>query len=110
MCTREAARTGEATLDLAAAPCAIQTPFAEVLAVIRQDAVVAFAQPPARACHDFATNEAWPNMSDPDAAAAREVFERNFFHRSVAQSVAARGDKMPPLMRRSCRRGDLNSQ
>jgi hypothetical protein len=55
-----------------------------VLAIVRQDPVAAFAE--ARSCpfHHFSTIEAWPIMSNPDAMAAREVFDRNDFHRSAA--------------------------
>jgi hypothetical protein len=86
--TPEATRTGNQLLDLRAAACALQTPFAEVLAIVRQDAVAAFAEARTCPCHHFATIEAWSIISNPDAAAVREIFERNVFHRSAAQSVA----------------------
>ena len=81
--TREAARTGKQPLDLGATACAIHTPFAKVLAIVRQDAIAAFAEARTCPCHHFATIEAWPIMSNPDAAAVREIFERNVFHRSA---------------------------
>jgi hypothetical protein len=62
-----------------------------VLVIVRQDAVAAFAEARTCPCHHFATIEAWPITSNPDAAAVREIFERNVFHRSAAQSMARPG-------------------
>ena len=86
--TREATRTGKEPLDLTAPACTTKTPFAEVLTIVRQDAIVAFAETRTSARQHFATIEAWPVMSNPDAVAVCEMFERNLFHRSAAQFMA----------------------
>ena len=86
--TREATRTGKEPLDLTAPACAIKAPFAEVLTIVRQNAIAAFAETRTRTRQHFATIEAWPVMSNPDAAAVCEMFERNLFHRSAAQYMA----------------------
>ncbi len=86
--TREATRTRKEPLDLTAPACPIKTPFAEVLTIVRQDAIAAFAETRTCTRQHFATIEAWPVMSNSDAAAVCEMFERNLFHRSAPQFMA----------------------
>src|SRR5687767_10829200 len=66
---------------------ALQCPRTEVLAVVRQDAVAAFAQARACALQDFAAIEARRIVPNPDAAAMSELLQRNVLHRSAPQSV-----------------------
>jgi hypothetical protein len=73
-------RRGAKTLDLPAATLTLQHPGAEVFAVVRQEPIAELAQSRACACHDFAAIEAWPVMSNPDAAATSEVRQRNLLH------------------------------
>ena len=64
-----------------------ERPRAKVLAVVRQDAVVGFAQARARPRHHFATVEALRAASNPDGVASSETLERNLFHRSAPEPV-----------------------
>ena len=58
-----------------------------MLAVIRRDAIAAFAQPRACPLHDFETIEASLVVAKPDRVATREALERYFLHRSAPQSA-----------------------
>src|SRR5262249_3563453 len=73
---------------LIAAVFTVQTPFAEVLTVVRQQPVAVFAYPGARPMNHFSTREVrWRIGSDPDRAAASETIESCFFHRPFVKAV-----------------------
>jgi hypothetical protein len=80
-------RQGAETFDLFAAALITQRPIAEVLAVIRQESIAAFAQARTRAFHHLAAIERRRFGSNPEAAAASEMLDRNLFHRSAWKSV-----------------------
>lgn len=82
---------GAKTFDLFAAPLAAQSPVAEVLAVVRQQPIAAFAQTRARTLHHFARIELGRIASNSDAAALCELRERNVLHRSAPQSLREAG-------------------
>jgi hypothetical protein len=66
----------------------VQTPFAEVLTVVRQQPVAVLAHPGARPTDHFSTGEdRWAIGSDPNRAAASEPIESCFFHRPSAKAV-----------------------
>src|SRR5437773_1585081 len=76
------------SLYLIAAMRTVQTPFAEVLTVVRQQPVSVLAHPGARPLDHFSTRESrWRIGSDPDRATAGETIESCFFHRASAQAV-----------------------
>jgi len=76
------------SLYLIAAMLTVQTPFAEVLTVVRQQPVSVLAHPGARPTDHFSTRESrWRIGSDPDRATAGETIESCFFHRASAQAV-----------------------
>jgi hypothetical protein len=65
----------------------MQTPFAEVLTVIGQQPIVVLPDTGSCSADDLPNAEIGRVRSDPDALSAREMSERNFFHRSSAQAV-----------------------
>jgi hypothetical protein len=74
--------------DLEAASRAVQTPFAEVLTVIGQEPITGFPHSGSCSADELLNVEIrWLVRSHPDALCAREISERNFFHRSSAQTV-----------------------
>jgi len=74
-------------LDLEASRRAAQTPFAEVLTIIGQQPIAVLPHTGSRPADDLSNVEiGWRLRSHPDALAAREMSERNFFHRSSAQT------------------------
>ncbi len=73
---------------LIAAMFTVQTPFAEVLTVIRQQPVTVLADPGARPMDHLSTREGgWRVGSEPDSAAAGETSERSLFHRPSVQAL-----------------------
>jgi len=73
---------------LIAAMFTVQTPFAEVLTVVRQQPVTVLADPGARPMDHLSTREGrWRVGSDPDSAAAGEASERSLFHRPSVQAL-----------------------
>src|SRR5260370_24547590 len=87
-CKRRKFGTCKRGFDLEASRRAAQTPFAEVLTIIGQQPIAVF--PHTRSCSpdDLSNVEiGWRIRSHPDALSAREMSERNFFHRSAAQTV-----------------------
>jgi hypothetical protein len=75
------------TLDLPAAALVAKRPYAKMLAIVRQNPVVGFAQARERSRHHFATIEALQVASNPDDVASSETLERNLFHRSAPEPV-----------------------
>jgi len=74
--------------DLEASSRAAQTPFAEVLTVIGQQPIAGFPNTGSRSEDDLSNVEIELGVrSHPDALSVREMSERNFFHRSSAQTV-----------------------
>ena len=66
----------------------MQAPFAEVLAVIGQQPIEVFPHTGSCSADDLSNVEiGWRVRSHPDALSAREMSERNFFHRSPVQTV-----------------------
>jgi hypothetical protein len=66
----------------------MQTPFAEVLTVIGQQPIAVFSHAGSCSADDlFSVEIGWRARSHPDALSAREMSERNFFHRPSAQTV-----------------------
>ena len=66
----------------------MQTPFAEVLTVIGQQPITVFPHTGSCSADDLSNVEiGWRVRSHPDVMSARETSERNFFHRSSAQTV-----------------------
>jgi hypothetical protein len=66
----------------------VQTPFAEVLTVIGQQAIAVLPYSGSCSADDLSNAEiGWRVRYHPDALPAREMSERNFFHRSSAQTV-----------------------
>ena len=73
---------------LIAAMFTVQTPFAEVLTVVRQQPVAVLAHPGARPTDHFSTRvDRWPIRSDPNRTAASETIESCFFHRPSIKAV-----------------------
>ena len=74
--------------DLKAARLTAQTPFAEMLAVVGEEAVAVLAESRERPADHLAAIEILRRIgSYPDRLAAGETSERNFFHRPSAQTV-----------------------
>jgi hypothetical protein len=74
--------------NLEASSRAAQTPFAEVLTVIGQQPIAVFPHPGSCSADDLSNVKiGWRVRSHPHALPAREMSERNFFHRSAAQTV-----------------------
>ena len=66
----------------------MQTPFAEVLAIVCQEPIAVFAHTGSGPADDLPDIEVrWSAGSDPDALATCETSQRNFFHRASAQTV-----------------------
>jgi len=66
----------------------VQTPFAEVLTVVRQQPVAVLAHPGACTMDHFSTREDRCRIgSDPDRAAASETIESCFLHRPSVEAV-----------------------
>jgi hypothetical protein len=66
----------------------VQTPFAEVLTVIGQQPIEVFPHAGSCSADDLSNVEnGWRIRLYPDALSACEMSERNFFHRSSAQTV-----------------------
>ena len=87
-CKQRKSGTCTPSLDLEASSRAAQTPFAEVLTVIGQQPIAVFPHTGSCSADDLANVEiGWRVRSHPDALSAREMSERNFFHRSSAQTV-----------------------
>jgi hypothetical protein len=77
--------------DLCAAALVAQHPAAEVLAVVGQHAISAFAQTRPRTVHRFARIKPGGRVSNTHVAATSEFFERNIFHRPAPQSMCEAG-------------------
>ena len=87
-CRERASGQRKPRFDLKAPCLAMQTPFTEVLAVVRQQPIAVFADTGSRPTDDVSDIEsAWRAGPYPDTLAACETSERNFFHRSTAQTV-----------------------
>jgi len=87
-CKQRKSGTCKPGFDLEAASRAAQTPFAEVLTVIGQQPIAVFPHTGLCSANDLSNIEiGWRVRSHPDAPLAREMSERNFFHRSSAQTV-----------------------
>ena len=70
-------------LRLQAAVLTVHTPLAEVLTVVAQYAVAAFANTRPRTANDLLTSQAiGPWRSDPYRVSVSEACKRNLFHRS----------------------------
>jgi hypothetical protein len=81
-------QAGQQRFNLIAARFTAQTPFAEVLAVVRQQPIRVFAY--TGACsedHLCGIELRWHIASAPDWIAAGEASERRFFHRSSTQAA-----------------------
>ena len=77
--------------NLHAAALAAQRPLTEVLAVVCQEPIAVFAEARAYPLHHFTAIEARCIVSNPDAVAMSEIFERNVFHRTASQSMGKAG-------------------
>ena len=87
-CEQPASGTCKPRLDLKAPRRAAQTPLTEVLAVVGQQPIAIFPHAGSCPAHDFSSVEVGLRVrSHPHAPSAREMSERNFFHRSSAQTV-----------------------
>ena len=87
-CRQRRPGTRKPGFDLEASSRAAQTPFAEVLTVIGQQAIAVFPHTGSCSADDHSNVEiGWRVRSHPDTLSAREMSERNFFHRSSAQSM-----------------------
>jgi hypothetical protein len=87
-CKQRKSRTCKPRFDLKASRRAAQTPFAEVLTVIGQQPITVFPHTGSCSADDPSNVEiGWRGRSHPHALAAREMSQRNFFHRSSAQTV-----------------------
>jgi hypothetical protein len=87
-CKQRKSGTCKPGFDLEASSRAGQTPFAEVLTVIGQQPIAVFPDTGSCSADDLANVEIrWRVQFHPDALSARETSERNFFHRSSAQTV-----------------------
>jgi hypothetical protein len=66
----------------------VQTPFAEVLAIVCQETIAVFAHTGSGPADDLPDIEVrWSAGSYPDALATCETSQRNFFHRPSAQTM-----------------------
>jgi hypothetical protein len=87
-CKQRKSGTRKPRFDLEASSRAAQTPFAEVLTVIGQQAIAVFPHTGSCSADDHSNVEiGWRVRSHPDTLSAREMSEMNFFHRSSAQTV-----------------------
>jgi hypothetical protein len=66
---------------------AAQTPLAEVLAVVAEEAIVVLADPRSRSPDDFLAAEASAAGSNPQGVSMREHRERNLFHRASVEPL-----------------------
>ena len=80
-------RQGTKALHLFAAALVVQRPIAEMLAIVCQQPITAFAQTRTRTLHHFVTIEPGWGVYNSDVAASCELRERNVFHRSSPQSI-----------------------
>jgi hypothetical protein len=75
-------------LHLQAPRLAVQTPFAEVLAIVCQQTIAVFAHTGSSPADDLPNIEVGCSAgSYPDALATCETSQRNFFHRPSAQTL-----------------------
>jgi hypothetical protein len=66
----------------------VQTPFAEVLAIVCQETITVFAHTGSSPADDLPDIEVrWSAGSHPDALATCEASQRNFLHGASAQTV-----------------------
>src|SRR5882724_2881938 len=87
-CKQRKSGTCKPGFDLEASSRAAQTPFAEVLTVIGQQPIAVFPHTGPCSADDLSKVEiGWGVRSHPDTLSVREMSERNFFHRSSAQTV-----------------------
>jgi hypothetical protein len=87
-CKQRTSGTRKPGFDLEASGRAAQTPFAEVLTVVGQQPIAVFPHTRSCSADDLSNLEVGCCVrSHPDALSAREMKERNFFHRSSAQTV-----------------------
>jgi hypothetical protein len=87
-CKQHKSGTCKPSVDLKTSSRAAQTPFAEVLAVIGHQPIAVLPHTGSCSVDDLSSVEiGWSARSHPDALTAREVSERNFFHRSSAQTM-----------------------
>jgi hypothetical protein len=74
--------------DLEASSRTAQTPFTEVLTVIGHQSIAVFPHTGSCSADDLSNVEiGWRVRSHPDLMSACKMSERNFFHRSSAQTV-----------------------
>jgi hypothetical protein len=89
-CKQRKSGTCKPGFDLEASSGAAQTPFAEVLTVIGQQPIAVFPHPRSCSADDLSNIEIGRRVrSHQDALSAREMSERNLFHRFSAQTVRA---------------------
>jgi hypothetical protein len=75
-------------LHLLAARVTVQTPLAETLAVVGEEAIAVLADPRARSADHFLTIEADVLVrSKPESVTTSETCNRNFFHRSPVKGM-----------------------
>jgi hypothetical protein len=87
-CKHRAAGPRQPRLHLQAPRLAVQTPFAEVLAIVCQETIAVFAHTGSSPADDLPDIEVrWSAGSYPDALATCETSQRNFFHGASAQTV-----------------------
>ena len=77
----------ERPLYLLAAMFAAQTPLAEVLAVVAEEAIAVLADPGPRSPNHFLAVEASGAGSDPESVSMSETRERNLFHRAAVEPM-----------------------
>ena len=77
----------ERPLYLLAAMFAAQTPLAEVLAVVAEEAIAVLADPRPRSPNHFLVVEASGAGSNPESVSMSEARERNLFHRAAVEPM-----------------------
>lgn len=86
-CARESSGQYERPLYLFAAMFSAQTPLAEVLAVVAEQAIACFADPGSRSPNHCLAVEASRSRPNPEGVSTSKPRERNLFHRSPVKSV-----------------------
>ena len=66
---------------------AAQTPLAEVLAVVAEEAIAVLADPRPRSPNHFLAVEASGAGSNPESVSMSETRERNLFHRAAVEPM-----------------------
>jgi hypothetical protein len=109
-CKQRKSGTCKQGFDLEASSRAGQTPFAEVLTVIGQQPIAVFSHTGSCSADDLLNVEiGWRIRSHSDALSAREMSERNFFHRSNRPDTVLH-DLQPPSLRPLCAVRRLSEQ